>query len=1120
MYHIRNHIHFFYAFTAIMVLCSCNKSTSTEKNTLFNSLDPKIHGVDFENTLTYTEEFNTYLYRSFYNGAGVGLADLNNDGLLDLFFCGNQVDNKLYLGDGKFNFKDITKEAGVTSSNAWSTGVSIVDINQDGWLDIYVCKSGDPNDKNRRNELFINKGLNQDGIPVFEEKAADYGINDLGFSIHALFFDYDLDGDLDMYLSNNSVSPTDMIVDAKKGMREIEDGSEGDKLYRNDGNTFTNVSKEAGIYSSAIGFGLGTSVGDVNCDRWPDIYVANDFFEKDYLYLNNQDGTFTESIDVAINELSLGSMGVDMADMNHDGYPEIFVTEMLPEKESRLKTKTEFESWDKYNLKIRNGYHHQFSRNSFQINQGKLGMNNKIAFSEISRYAGVAATDWSWGVQIVDLDLDGTNEIFVTNGIAKDLLDQDYIDFYYNPENIRKILREKGTVITDLIDHIPSNPIANYVYKEEGNLKFKNVAEEWGMHQPSFSSGAAYGDIDNDGDLDIVVSNIDAPPFIYKNNSAKEDNNHVTFNLKNQNGATAIGAKVIATIGSEKQYKELYPMRGVMSSIDDRLNFGLGKARFIDTLEIIWPNNTRFLEKNIPGNSFLTYQQPKEKSKRNFLGETILQPILKEVTDSFSINHFHKENTFVDFDREKLLYQMISNEGPKIAVADINHDGLDDFYIGGAKDESGTLYIQNKNGFSSTNQALFEKDKFSEDTNALFFDADDDKDLDLLVASGSYEFSINSFALIDRLYLNDGKGNFYKSPQLLPTKKPISTSVIANVDFDSDGDEDLFVGGRVTPYAYGIPTSSYLLENDGKGNFKDVTTQRAKELENLGMVTDALWMDFDKDGDQDLIIVGEWMPIRVFSNQDGKFNEITNQVGLNETNGFWNTLEKSDLNNDGYEDLIVGNLGENTFFKASYEKPIRMYVNDFDGNGSVEQVVTIYKEGKAYPVVLKKDITSQMPHLLKKYLKSSDYKEQTISQIFTKDELNDALIYEVFETKSIILWNTGKKFSIQTLPTEAQLSPTYAFHIKDLDNDGTKEIIVGGNQHLAKPQTGIYDASYGLILKSLDNKEFKSISLDASGLFEKGQIRDFDGIQINGKNYLLIGKNNDTLKIYAINNEK
>ncbi|MEN0050562.1 MAG: VCBS repeat-containing protein [Bacteroidota bacterium] len=1106
-----------------LFVISCQQSE--RKMEQFSLVDVKASGINFENTLTYTEDFNAYLFRGFYNGSGVGLGDLNRDGWLDIFFAGNQVTNELYLGNGQFEFRKVTSTAGVASSNAWVTGVSIADVNQDGWLDIYICKSGDPAGNNRRNELFINIGINAQGVPIFEEKAAAYGIDDLGFSIHAIFLDYDKDGDLDLYLSNNSVNPTDMIMDAKKGLREIVDQGGGDKLYRNDGETFTDVSLESGIYSSAIGFGLGIAAADINQDGWTDIYVANDFFEKDYLYLNNQDGTFTESITELTEELSLGSMGVDIADINNDARPDIFVTEMLPNEEGRLKTKISFENWHKYHLKIKNGYYRQFGRNVLQLNQGKnpLGVPK---FSEVGRYAGVAATDWSWGVQMVDFDLDGKKDIFITNGLPKDLLDQDYIDYYFNSSYVVNKLKTEGAVIKDMMDKIPSEPLANFLYQQKKDGLFTDVATAWGLSQKGFSSGAAYGDIDNDGDMDLVVANTNARPFIYKNNSQKTANHFLGLSLKKENGSPAIGAKVTIKVKNELFYQELSPYKGAMSTSDERLVFGLGTNAQIDSLVINWPNGCQTKQYNLATNQYLVFSTPPCSVDHSFssndwaIHQSTTTPIFTDVTAAFKMDYRHQENTFVDFDREKLLFQTLSNEGPKIVVGDVNGDHLEDFYIGGAKGISGALFLQNDGGtgFRKSNQPVFEEDKGAEDTRSLLIDVDGDTDLDLIVGSGGYEFSENSYALLDRLYLNDGKGNFRKSNAFSTLQRPMSTAIIVEADYDKDGDLDLFVGGRLIPSKYGLPASSYLLENDGRGNFQNVSDNVAPNFKNLGLVTDAVWIDYDLDGDEDLVVVGEWMPIHLFENQEGQLEHITEQSKeLRKSNGFWHSIYRTDLNRDGYEDLVVGNIGLNTFLQGTLEQPTKLYVNDFDKNGAIEQILTTYNGVEAYPIHTKKELTQQIPSLLKTFLKSADYKEKTVESIFPEQTLAESLIKEVFTNRSSILWNEKGKFKLTTMPPIAQMSPVYSILCTNLDKDGAEEILLGGNQLMAKPQTGIYAASYGVVLKQAEEKEYEQLTMEHTGFCETGQIRDLKKIMINGTAHLLVAKNNDYLKIYRIN---
>jgi len=775
---------------------------------LFTLLEEKQTNIDFVNQLDYTEEFNTYTYRNFYNGAGVGLGDFNNDGLPDIYFCGNLVDNKLYLNKGNFVFEDITDKAGVACHGVWSTGVSIADVNGDGWLDIYICKSGDPKSNNRYNELFINNGN-----LTFTEKAKEYGLADVGLSNHASFFDFDRDGDLDCYLLNNSFQSVSDF-DIKPGARELRDTLGGNKLYRNDNGHFVDVSKEAGIYGSKIGFGLGVSIGDVNRDGWMDIYVSNDFFERDYLYINNKNGTFTESLEQQILETSLGAMGADIADINNDAFPDIFVTEMTPEGNSRQKTKVMYESWERYQMKLTNGYYNQFARNVLQLN------NKNGSFSEIGRFSGVSTTDWSWGALITDFDNDGWKDIFVANGIFKDLLDRDYLDIYSNPSVMRSMIKTEEKAILKIIDLIPSVKIPNYAFHNNGDLTFTNFADQWGLATPSFSNGAAYGDLDNDGDMDLVVNNVNMPSFVYRNETNHNtDKNWLSVSLygKKDNSA-AIGAAVTLYFDGKMNFQELMPARGFMSASDNRLHFGLGLANIIDSLVVNWPDGGCSVFYSVTVNQFLKLDERDAENNCHDLPSSMKPAIFNELAEVPGLDFRHRENDFSDFDRERLLFQMLSNEGPHMDVGDVNGDKLDDIYICGAKDSPGALYIQNKNGrFLSTNNSLFEKDKISEETDCAFFDADNDGDLDLYIACGGNEFPSSSSALSDRLYINNGKGIFTKSDQILPAGKYESTSCVEPADFDNDGDTDLFVGIRLLTFSYGMPVNGYLLENDGHG---------------------------------------------------------------------------------------------------------------------------------------------------------------------------------------------------------------------------------------------------------------------------------------------------------------
>ncbi|MBT8305499.1 MAG: VCBS repeat-containing protein, partial [Maribacter sp.] len=896
---------------------SCKREDSSEgmdTTTTFKLLNESETGIDFANNLTYDNEFNVYKYRNFYNGGGVAIGDINNDGLPDVYFTANNTPNKLYLNLGDFKFKDISEEAGVMGDKPWSTGVTMVDINADGYLDIYVCNSGDLDGENKQNELFINNGPSSGSETItFTEKAADYNLDDKGFSTHASFFDYDKDGDLDAYILNNSYQAIGSF-DLRRNERPKRDLLGGDKLMENIDGKFVDVSEKAGIYGSVIGFGLGVTVGDVNDDGWEDIYVSNDFFERDYLYINNRNGTFSEQLESQIAAISGASMGADMADINNDGYNDIFVTEMLPSNYERLKTVTTFEDWNKYQLNVNSGYHHQFTRNTFQLN------NTNNSFSEIGRLSGVEASDWSWGALIFDMDNDGYKDLFIANGIYRDLTNQDYLQYISNEEVIKSIVTTDSIDYAKLIEIIPSNKVENHAYKNQGNLEFKRF-DNSGLQTESFSNGAAYGDLDNDGDLDLVVNNVNMNAFVYENTTM--DNGQAAYIKFILNGSgqntNAIGSKIEIT--PQQLTIENQPTRGFQSSMDPRPNFGLKSSDPVNVI-ITWPSGKVTVLNELTVNQIVTVSEDDAVTPQM---EKINspQPIFNRAKSD--VDFKHKENRFVDFDRDRLLNHMCSTEGPRISMADVNGNGLKDLFIGGSKGTPPSLLLGNKKGLKPHKTENFIKNSNAEDMGSLFFDADNDGDMDLYVCSGGVEFSQYSTDFLDRLYLNDGDGVFELSSQKLPTTSSVhSTSTVISSDIDNDGDLDLFVGERIIPLKYGNPCSGFILQNDGKGNFTDITEKTAADLNGIGMITDATFQDLDADGDEDLIIVGEFMGIEILVNDGGSFSKLEG-TELSNLKGWWNTIHPTDLDNDGDLDFVVGNHGLNSRFKASTKNPITLF---------------------------------------------------------------------------------------------------------------------------------------------------------------------------------------------------
>jgi enediyne biosynthesis protein E4 len=1088
----------------VCIICiSCARISEEGIVKQFEILPPQSSGIDFSNDLKYLKEFNIYTYRNFYNGGGVAVGDVNNDGFVDIYFTGNMVPNKLYLNNGDLTFTDVTEIAGVGGKGGWCTGVSMADVNGDGWLDIYVCNSGRLDGDDKKNELFINNG---DG--TFTEMAAQYGLADPGYSTHAAFFDYDMDGDLDMYLLNNSFQAIGSF-NLRKNERPKRDSFGGDKLFRNDGSKFTDVSEEAGIYGSIIGFGLGVTVGDINNDGWLDIFVSNDFFERDYIYINNGDGSFSEVLEQYMRSISGASMGADMADLNNDGLPDIFVTEMLPEPNDRLKTKTTFENWNRYQYGVANDYYHQFTRNMLQLNNGDG------TFSEIGRLAGVEATDWSWGALIADFDNDGQKDLFVANGIFRDLTDQDYINYVSTEEVVKSMVGNEGVDYLKLIDAIPSNKVSNYMYQNLGGFNFRNVAKAWGLDLPSHSNGSAYADLDNDGDLDLIVNNLNQVASVYINKSEKINPEHKYLKIEltgTPGNQQAVGTKITVWANGIQHFIEQVPVKGFQSSVDPRPNFGLGNIEKIDSIVVNWMTGKTESFYDVPFNSVFNISlSDHQRYLKKSGGIEVVDDILFKTADhKFQPDFRHIENEYDHFDKERLIYHMMSAEGPAFCKGDFNGDGREDFYIGGARNQSGGLYLRQNDG---TWKRVFDGELATEDVTCACFDADGDGDLDLYIGSGSAEFSSNSTELIDRLYFNDGKGNLTKSDQLLPSFKFENTSTVKYADFDGDGDFDLFVGVRSRPQLIGIAPDSYLLINDGKGNFTDETDKLAPGLRNLGMVTDAIWEDLNGDGYPELIVVGEYMPITIFNNESGKLVSRTSDSDLAYSNGWWNTIISADIDGDGDSDFILGNHGLNSRFKASRERPISMYVKDFDGNGSMDPIICTFYKDTSYPLALRHDLITQLPHLKKKFNLYEDYKHATINDLFSKDELKNARILNAYQLASSILINEGNgQFRLQSLPVEAQFSPVYAILFEDLDKDGIPDLLLGGNFYYAKPEVGRYDASYGTFLKGDGQGGFNWVPNRKIGLKLEGQIKGMLTIE----QLLLVAGNNTVLSVYEI----
>jgi hypothetical protein len=1039
-------------------------------------------GIQFRNEIVETEHNNILTYEYTYNGGGVAVGDVNNDGFADIYFSGNSVSNKLYLNKGEWKFEDITQQSGTGGRERdWKTGVTMVDINSDGWLDIYVCYSGNAKGEGynrpvirehpkRANQLFINQGCEKGGAPKFVEQAKEYGIDAKGtFSTQGYFFDYDRDGDLDLFLLNHANMFYSAFFNVKR-LRNLRHPYFGNKLYRNDGGKYTEVSATANIHGSGLNFGLSASISDLNGDQWPDIYVTNDYEEQDFCYINNRNGTFSEVSHTLFGHLSKFGMGSDIADVNNDGLPEIFVADMLPEDNYRQKLLKGADEYDKYSLAVDSGYHHQYMRNTFQLNRG-FASDSLPRFSEVAQVAGVSHTDWSWAPLLADYDNDGLKDIFVTNGYLRDFTNQDFLK--YTVSDMTKEANDNNHPVNLLeqIQKMSSTKVHNYMFHNTDGLHFTDVSADWGLERENISNAAAYADLDNDGDYDLVVNNLNEEANILQNHQNEiQKNNYIKLKLTGEKpNVQALGAKVYIKLKDEELFQEIYYTRGYQSSVEPLLTIGVGKNTIIPKVKICWPDGRISSLTNVNANQVLVVSQ-QQATTRESQRPAIPQPVVIDETRSAGIAYKHAENPFVDFKVQRLVPYQLSRLGGKCSIADVNHDKNDDVFFEGAHGQAGKLYIGHDDGsFTESAQASFEADKYCEDVGSVFFDANGDNHADLYVVSGGNEFFAGDTLYQDRLYIGDGKGGFKRTRRALPVETASGGTVVA-ADFDHDGDEDLFVGGRLVPDQYPLSPQSMVLRNDsdnGNVKFVDVTTRLNASLQKAGMITDALWSDINGDTWMDLILVGEWMPVRIFINEKGKtLKEITTEAGLSNTQGWWNTVYASDVDHDGDLDILAGNAGGNLSLHASEKEPVELFAADINKDGKIDPIITSYIQGKRYPLPSRDELLDQVTPLRKKYIRYAQYANASIEDILEGDLLKGASVFRATTFESMCFENDGHgKFKMTALPAMAQLSAVQSFISYDFDEDGKEEILAAGNFYPYRVQLGRCDASYGTIVQ-------------------------------------------------------